>query len=174
MEQQLFNHSKFVIIQAIEYNNEIIPLWDNRVQFNDAKHDKFCHYSLKDIKSNNFNVINAVLNVETKKISKGIPLTYYYGYYSDMQVGTTVYYNELSIHRLKSSKIVEVQYGEIQHFDQEVIINGDFDSDQLEQFESRGIEINSSLVYLLQKQSISYKLEDGSVHNDYHLFLLNN
>jgi hypothetical protein len=104
---------RYLTVQAVKTkNNELIPIWDERIIF--EKTEMFGNViTLKDdFRSNHYSVVECIFDLKTKKLEVGIELDYYPSENDlEFKKGEVVLY-EKSTRRLSEAKITEVVYEE--------------------------------------------------------------
>jgi len=67
---------KHVIVPCIVYNKELIPIWDDRIEFNECE-DYGKYITIKDVNEEFFNFTNCIYDLKSKTLSAGITIDVY-------------------------------------------------------------------------------------------------
>jgi hypothetical protein len=150
---------KYMHIQAIcTKENELIPIWDDRITFNKSedygewvmvKGDAFHKY---------FNFIDCVFNLKTKTIELGIEIDNF-PLENDLQfkVGQKVYFKK-KYRKLAEATIAEIIYTE---YELEVVKGKKLDSRLVEKY--KDMEIEGDAMYAIKHWKPFYLLDNGTV-----------
>lgn len=158
--------SRYVIVQAIiNYNKEIIPIWDKRLKF--EKSDLYGDVIIFDGEIGTYSKIEEVIfDLKTRSLSVGIELDYYPDINSiGFKIGDLVLY-EVSNRNLREVKIVDIVFEE---FDMILVRGKKIDKWYRDRF--KDIEIDSNSIYVIKEWKPFYILDDGTkVEYDYLLY----
>lgn len=151
--------TRYVIIQAVKTdNNELIPIWDERINF---IKDKVYGDSIQITGGyRNFrNLTECIYDLQTKTFQKGIELDQYPSV-TDFKKGETVYYEVDSYYKhLKEAIIVDILYEEYEMS----IVKGK----KLE--DVKDVQLDS--LYCVKEWKPFYLLDDGTkIKYDYKLY----
>ena len=148
------NIPKSIIVKAIKTeNNELIPIWDPRITFEDSelygniiwiRGSRKMYTSLKD----------CVFNLETKELSFSEEVEVYPSI-TEHSIGDIVYYDRNS-KGLEETKVINVIY---ENFEMEIVKGSEMDSWTLEDL--KDIEIHKELTYTIKRWKPIYVLANG-------------
>ena len=147
------NISKFNIIKAIKTKqNEIIPIWDDRIEF----HKTELYGNVINIKGEHdiYNLIEVVYNLETREISAGVELDIYPNiteFIKDEIVLSEVKYSSYRI-----DKIIDIIFEE---FEMEIKKGKKIDNHYIKDL--KDIVIEPKTIYCLKVWKPTYVLESG-------------
>jgi hypothetical protein len=148
--------SKSIIVKAIQTdNNELIPIWDSRITFEDSEYygnilyvegHRAAFSSLKD----------CVFDLETKKLSFSEEVDIYPST-TEHSIDDVVYYDRHN-EGLEETKVLSIIYKD---FGTEIIKGSEIESWTRKALEDKNIEINSELTYTIKRWKPTYILENG-------------
>lgn len=161
---------RHIIIQAIKTKeNELIPIWDERIVFEETEMYGNVISLKNDYRNCYSNLIECIYDLKTKKIEIGIELNYY-PIEKDLKFkkGEVVLF-EKSYSNLAEAKILEVVYEE---YEMEIKRGRKLDKWWVEKF--KDIEIDGNSLYAIKKWKPFYVLDNGIKiewsHQLYHKF----
>lgn len=156
-----------IIIQAIKTNdNELIPLWDERVTFEKTE-DCGNGIRVKDIRGFFFNTVECMYDLKTRTVEAGIELDVYPDEKDlEFKVEEAILF-EKSSQVLTEAKIEKIVYEE---YDMVIVRGRKVDKRDIERV--KGIEIDNDALYAIKRWKPFYILDNGSkiewVHQLYH------
>lgn len=149
---------RHIVVQAIKTReNELIPIWDERIIFEKTEMYGNAIKLKGDYNSNHYNLIECVYDLKTKKLDLGVEFDYYPTEEElEFKVGEVVLF-EKSLRKLVETKISEVVY---EQYDLEIKKGKKFDAYWRKLI--KGIEIDDNSLYALKVWKPFYILDDGT------------
>lgn len=148
---------RYIIIQAIKTDkHELIPLWDQRIVFENTEMYGNVITLIDDIYKKHFYPVECIFDLITKKLEVGIELDNY-PIESNLEYkkGENILY-EKSHHKLAEAIISNIVYEE---YDMEITRGSELDSWYLAKFKNITIEGNS--LYAIKNWKPFYVLDNG-------------
>lgn len=157
--------TRYIIIPAIiAEKNELIPIWDERIVFNNS--EEYGNFITFKDRIKHFNITECIYDLETRKIEIGIEANHY----SDInklkfKVGEQILF-EKSHRILEERTIVDIIY---ENYD--LVIQRGKNLSQWERSYIKDVEINPDLLYAIKSWLPTFVLDnDVKVNNEYDMF----
>lgn len=149
---------RYLTVQAIKTkNNELIPIWDERIIFEKTEMYGNVITLKDDIFRNHFNLVECIFDLKTKKLEVGIELDYYPSENDlDYKKGEVVLY-EKSTRRLSEAKITEVVYEE---YEMMIKRGRKLDNYWISRFKE--IQFDGDTLYAMKQWKPFYVLDNGT------------
>jgi hypothetical protein len=155
---------RFQIVKAVQVIDEIVPIWDKRLKYDE---DDYFGNRIYDSKTNHYctEVIDVVYDVKNKKLSLGEELNKYpKKEHLKFKKGDAVFY-EVELNKLRESKIMGIVFEE---YEVEVL-RGDKLIRNYREYPK--VDIEPKKMYMLKIWKPWYILEDGTrVMQEYQLY----
>jgi len=103
---------QFVIVKGIQNKNDIIPIWDENIVFNQDENMGDSYTLKNDHFFKTYNLVDCVFDVVTKQISLGTTIDIYPEQDKLEYVKGEILLYEKSHRKLKESKLVDIIYEE--------------------------------------------------------------
>lgn len=148
--------SKSIIVKAIKTeNNELIPIWDSRIIFENSEYygniiwiegDRKMYTSLKD----------CIFNLETKELSFSEEVEIYPSN-TEYSIGEEVYYKR-SDDRLQETKVINIIY---EKFEIQITKGSEMDKWDIKELKDVNVKVSKELTYSIKRWIPIYVLENG-------------
>jgi hypothetical protein len=165
--------SRFIMTQAVvDENNELIPLWDERIVFSK---DELCGNKI-EIKGKTrsreyFSVVECILDIQDKTLSKGIVINHYPSE-KDLRFkkGDVVLY-EVKHRELVLTKIIDIIY---ENYDLSIKRGHQLESYETAWYFKKEERLDLNSLYAIKTWNPTYIIEDGSKVKFVHSFYKKN
>jgi hypothetical protein len=167
--------TSFVKVLGIKtIDNELIPIWDNRLKYvevNDENDHSYSHISLDDDYERFIDLITLMYDVSTKKLSEGIILDFYppdsyYGSSIKHAIGDIVYYEVESLSKgLLEVQVIDTVYEKYKDL---IRLAENIESYYISHF--KDVVFNCNSVYCIRIWDITYILSNGVKKTRYELY----
>ena len=149
---------KYILIKGIvnpDNSNELIPCWDRRIEFKKGRFGPEIIFDRQRV-----NLVDLILDLETKNISRGIEL-YLYPDKEDFVVGEIVFV-EKSFRTVSQSTIKEIIYSE---YEETISLGKNIDSYMLSSINMTypDIKIDVNQLYCIRCWKTYYLLENNDL-----------
>lgn len=159
------NIERYIIVQAVKSkNNELIPVWDERVLFEKTSN---CGnvITLKGDYREHFQLTECIFDLKTKRIETGIEISYYTPESDLAFKKDTIVLFEKSDRKLIEAKIVDILYEE---YELDIKRGRKIDKWWVDKFQ---VEIEGDTLYAIKHWKPIYLLDTGDkVEWDHQLF----
>ncbi len=151
--------SRYIQTIAIQTDaNELVPLWDPRVQF--VKDDYFGdHFTISDNYGRHHNTIECMFDVKEKKLVLGVEVDLYPDIDKlEFKKGMEVMHETRTHRMLKKSTVVDIVFEE---YELTIRKGKKLDSYYVERLANQAITIEKDGLYAIKVWKPTYVLEDG-------------